>query len=82
MMASPTAGLQGAYAALCTLQIPHDWTPEQALAVWELLNDLAERIWARYEIPLIELIRTDRLYDPDTNPNQFDLFDPNDEVPF
>jgi len=26
--------------------IPADWTPEQALAVLELLNDLRNAIWA------------------------------------
>ena len=24
------------------------WTPEQALAVWELLDDLRDRIWTHY----------------------------------
>jgi len=43
--------------------------------VWELLNDLTERIGARYEMPLVELIRADRLFDPAINPDQFDLFD-------
>lgn len=28
--------------------IPPDWSAEQALATFELLNDLMERIWARY----------------------------------
>jgi hypothetical protein len=28
------------------LAIPADWTPEQALVVIELLDDLRERIWA------------------------------------
>lgn len=37
--------------------IPDDWSPEQALAVVELLDDLRERIWAHYQIPLHELIR-------------------------
>jgi hypothetical protein len=37
--------------------LPDDWTPEQALAVVELLDDLRERIWAHYEIPLHALLR-------------------------
>jgi hypothetical protein len=37
--------------------IPDDWSPEQALAVVELLDDLRERIWAHYQIPLHQLIR-------------------------
>ena len=28
--------------------IPTLWTPEQALAVFELLDDLQEKIWTRY----------------------------------
>lgn len=73
-------GLQGTYAALLTVEIPDDWTPEQALAVWELLNDLADRIWRRYEIQLVELIRNDIEHQHDEN--QLDLFDPDDTLPF
>jgi hypothetical protein len=54
--------------------------PEQALAVWELLNELADRIWARYEIALVELIGAD--LEPERDPNQPDLFDPDDSTPF
>ena len=36
------------------------WTSEQALAVVELLDELREKIWARYELQLMELIREDR----------------------
>ena len=60
MNATPT-GLAGAYAALRTLEIPDDWSAEQALAVWELLNALADRIWACYEQPLVALLRADLL---------------------
>jgi len=31
------------------LEIPDHWTPEQALAVFELVDDLRERILSRYE---------------------------------
>jgi hypothetical protein len=37
--------------------LPDDRTPEQALAVVELLDDLRERIWAHYQIPLHDFIR-------------------------
>lgn len=40
--------------------IPADWNAEQALAVVELLDDLRERIWAHYQVPLFELIREQR----------------------
>ena len=76
------AGLQGAYAALRTIEVPDHWSPEQALAVWELLNEVADRIWTRYERPLLELIRADLEHEHDENRYQLDLFDPDDSIPF
>jgi len=37
--------------------IPDEWSPEQALAVVELLDDLREVIWERYQLQLYELLR-------------------------
>jgi hypothetical protein len=37
--------------------IPAYWTPEQAMAVAELLDDLRERIGAHYQLQLIDLCR-------------------------
>jgi hypothetical protein len=37
--------------------IPKHWSPEQALAVVELLDDLRHQIWAHYQLPLFELVR-------------------------
>ena len=39
------------------LDIPAYWTPEQAFAVVELLDDLRERIWAHYGVQLIDQYR-------------------------
>ena len=64
---------------LFTLNLPDHWSPEQALAVFELLNDLTESIWIRYEIPLIELL-TDEL--EQNNSSQHDLFDFDDPISF
>jgi hypothetical protein len=47
--------------------LPDDWTPEQALAVVELLDDLRERIWAHYQIPLHDLVREQ--YGPTHDPD-------------
>ena len=47
--------------------LPDDWTPEQALAVVELLDDLRERIWAHYQIPLHDLVREQ--YGPTRDPD-------------
>ena len=64
---------------LFTLQLPDDWTPEQALAVYALLNDLADAVWNRYDRVLINSLADDR--DPG-DPSQPDLFDFDDPVPF
>ena len=40
--------------------LPDDWTPQQALAVVELLDDLRDRICAHYQIPLHDLLRAQR----------------------
>jgi hypothetical protein len=39
-----------------TIEIPVTWTAEQALAVWEMLNELREKIWARYSCQLQDLL--------------------------
>jgi hypothetical protein len=38
-------------------EIPAYWTPEQAQAVIELLDDLRERILAHYQLQLADLYR-------------------------
>ena len=40
-----------------SVEIPVTWTPEQALAVFELLDDLRERIWEIYDLRLQDLLR-------------------------
>ena len=40
--------------------IDKNWTPEQALAVFELLEDLRERIFNHYQIPIQELLKEER----------------------
>jgi hypothetical protein len=61
------------------LPVPEHWTPQQALAVFALLNELTETIWQRYQPELLPLI--DPALNTDTDP-QLDLFDPDDELPF
>ena len=39
---------------------PH-WSPDQAMAVIELLEDLRERIWAHYEVALLTTLREERV---------------------
>ena len=62
-----------------TLQLPDHWTPEQALAVYDLLSDLVDAIWNRYELPLIEQLSGE--LEPG-NTAQRDLFDFDDPIPF
>jgi len=39
------------------LNSPAYWTPEQAFAVVELLDDLRDRIWAHYGVQLLDQYR-------------------------
>ena len=78
-MNKPTLGDVPNEAAMKNYQPPQHWSPEQALAVWECLEDLAWLIWTRYEEHLIALIQRD-LHHGDTA--QLDLFDPDDDIPF
>jgi len=43
-----------------TIEIPVTWTPEQALAVWEMLDELREKIWTRYSCQLQDLQAEER----------------------
>lgn len=43
------------------LLIDPQWSPDQALAVIELLDDLRDRIWSHYEPMLLEKLRNDRV---------------------
>ena len=40
-----------------TLALPTTWSPEQALAVVDLLNDLRDRIWQHYDVALGDILR-------------------------
>ena len=40
--------------------IDSQWTPEQALAVFELLDDLRERIWLQYAPQIQDLLQKQR----------------------
>ena len=62
-----------------TLQLPDYWTPEQALAVYEFLTELADALWNRYEIPLIELLTPELEQNDSPEP---DLSDFDDPIPF
>ena len=59
-----------------SLKIPAYWTPEQAFAVVELLDDLRDRIWAHYGVQLLDQYReqygpaeSDHMDDATDNPS-------------
>ncbi len=55
------------------LLIDPNWTPEQAMAVIELIDDLRDRIWSHYEIVLQQKFREERVteYDVDISDPPF-----------
>jgi len=40
-----------------TVEIPRSWTPEEALAVFELIDDLRDKVWDLYNLQLQDLLR-------------------------
>jgi len=61
------------------MQLPTDWTPEQALAVYDWLTELCAVIWGYYETPMRDLLQSE----PERHhPAQQDLFGFNDPIPF
>ena len=63
--------------------IPDDWSPQQALAVYELLDALRDRVWDRYHDPIIEQLRADcENQAHDENPLELPFYAFNDEIPF
>ena len=43
------------------LLVDAKWSPEQAMAVVELLDDLREQIWRHYELQLFLIYREDHI---------------------
>ena len=42
------------------ITLPTHWTPEQAVAVFEILDELREHIWARYGLQIQQVLRDER----------------------
>ena len=65
------------YLRPITVEIPVTWTAEQALAVWEMLDDMREKIWARYSCQLQDLLAEQQRYPDlahdDTGPRNTDF---------
>ena len=60
--------------------IPEHWSNEQALAVYEFLSQLQDRIWEYYELRLVETLRREIDSDLPDEPVEFSDF--NDDLPF
>jgi hypothetical protein len=43
-----------------TFDVPTHWTPAQATAVFEVLDDLLESVWRRYGVQIQKVQRRDR----------------------
>jgi hypothetical protein len=56
--------------------IQEDWSPEQSLAVIELLDDLREVIWQRYQLQLQELLHEQRCTQHESHSENINQADP------
>ena len=56
MSASPPSPLP-AHLRPIPVEIPATWTPEQALAVFDLLDEIRDKIWSRYGSRLQDLLQ-------------------------
>ena len=54
--AAPAAMPQRNGAAM-PMTLPTDWSPEQAVAAFEILDELRERVWARYGLQIQQVLR-------------------------
>jgi hypothetical protein len=45
------------HAAGGSITLPTDWSPEQAVAVFEILDELRERVWAHYGLQIQQVLR-------------------------
>jgi len=57
--AAPAAIPQRSGAAM-PVTLPTDWSPEQATAAFELLDELREHIWAHYGLQIHQVLRDER----------------------
>ena len=64
------------------IAIPDYWTPEQAQAAIELLDDLRDRICAHYQLQLIELYREQHGFEGIDPPDTLDDQHTDDDQPF
>jgi hypothetical protein len=56
----PDAPPLSAHLCPLTVNIPRTWTPEEALAVFELIDDLRDKVWALYSCQMQALLAEQR----------------------
>lgn len=61
-MSKPTDTQLPAHLRPLTIEIPATWTPEEALAVFELIDELRDKICALYNPQLQALLQQQRNY--------------------
>jgi hypothetical protein len=77
-MKEDSCGLRQADSKIA-VRIPEHFSPEQALALWEFLQELSQTLWDRYEVQLVQLIRAQIQAE---SSELEDLSDFDDEIPF
>jgi hypothetical protein len=75
---SPRADLLPNLDAISTIELPLDWSPEQALAVFEILGALREHLWIYYGMDIQHALRLQQSVGEPYVPSNID--DP--DVPF
>ena len=43
-----------------SITLPTHWSPEQAIAVFEILVELRQHVWARYGLQIQQVLRDER----------------------
>ena len=79
-MSAPPPSTLPAHLRPVDVEIPATWTPEQALAVFELLDEIRDKIWSRYGVRLQDLLQeqqtssaVDHRNDITTSPDRTDF---------
>ena len=55
--------------------MPTDWSPDQAVAVFEILDELRERVWAHYGPQIQQVLREQRCTAVSTTTDNIDEAD-------
>jgi hypothetical protein len=61
--------------------IPDYWSPREALAVYDFIDELRDEIWNRYQLELIQIMQAERSTNPADWGDEISE-DPDDEISF